>query len=252
MIALLLAAGRGRRLGSERPKALLEFGGRTLLDRHLENLASLRGGIEGGIETVVVTGFRAELLDVPRAIHNSRYERGSVISLAVALDALASRKDDLLLMDADVLYEPSILRDVTALDRGFAIDTRVTPGSEEMMAGVRDGQVRALRRGHLEGFALTGENVGFAKIDAASLPALRAIVAEVEAADADSDYEDALDRFVATHGADYVLVGDRAWTEIDFAEDVERAEQEVLGRLDGGQCWAARFSRTISAEGISG
>jgi choline kinase len=235
MIAVLLAAGRGRRLGNDRPKALLEFGGRTLLDRHLENLAALDSEIEGGVETVVVTGFRAELLDVPHAIHNARYERGSVISLAVAFDALASREDDLLLMDADVLYEPSILRDVAALDRGFAIDTRVTPGSEEMIAGVRGGKVRALRRGRLDGFDLAGESVGFTKIDATSLPALRAIVAQVEAADADSDYEHALDRFVATHGAHYVLVGDRAWTEIDFADDVERAEREVLPRLDGGR-----------------
>jgi choline kinase len=235
MIAVLLAAGRGRRLGNDRPKVLLEFGGRTLLDRHLENLASLQGGIEGDIETVVVTGFRAELLDVPSSIHNPRYEQGSVISLAVALDALADRGEDLLVMDADLLYEPSILRDVAALERGFAIDTRVTPGSEEMMAGVRDGRVRALRRGHLEGFDLAGETVGFTKIDAASLPALREMVAAVEAADAGSDYEQAIDRFVATHGADYVLVGDRAWTEIDFTEDVERAEREVLPRLAEGR-----------------
>ena len=232
MIAVLLAAGRGRRLGNDRPKVLLEFGGRTLLDRHLENLASLQGGIEGDIETVVVTGFHAELLDVPSSIHNPRYEQGSVISLAVALDALADRSEDLLVMDADVLYEPSILRDVAALERGFAIDTRVTPGSEEMMAGVRDGRVRALRRGHLDGFDLAGETVGFTKIDAASLPALREIVA---AADADSDYEQAVDRFLATHGADYVLVGDRAWTEIDFPEDVERAERDVLPRLAEGR-----------------
>ncbi|MEE8338101.1 MAG: phosphocholine cytidylyltransferase family protein [Dehalococcoidia bacterium] len=229
MIAVLLAAGRGRRLGNDRPKALLEFGGRTLLDRHLENLA----GIQGGIETVVVTGFRAELLDgVPRAIANPHYERGSVISLAVALDALADRGEDLLLMDADVLYAPGILRDVIALDRGFAIDTRVAPGGEEMIAGVRDGRVRALRRGRLDGFDLTGETVGFTKLDAASLPVLRAIVATVAAADAESDYEQALDRFVGEYGADYVLVGERPWTEIDFPEDVERAEREVLPRLD--------------------
>ena len=237
MIAVLLAAGRGRRLGSDRPKALLEFGGLTLLDRHLENLAAIQSGIRGGIETVAVTGFRAELLDaaVPRAIANPRYERGSIISLAVALDALASRSQDLLLMDADVLYDPSILRDVIALDRGSATDTRAAPGSEEMIAGVRDGRVRALRRGRLAGFDLTGETVGFTKLDAASLPALRAIVATVEAADAESDYEQALDRFLGEHGADYVLVGERPWTEIDFPEDVERAEREILPRLDGGR-----------------
>ena len=154
------------------------------------------------------------------------------------LDALAPRdggtsRDDLLLMDSDVLYAPSILRDVIALERGFAIDTRVTPGSEEMMAGVRGGEVRALRRGQLDGFDLVGETVGFTKLDAASLPSLRAIVAQVEAADANSDYEDALDRLVATQGAEFVLVGERAWTEIDFREDVERAEREVLPQLGG-------------------
>ena len=33
-------------------------------------------------------------------------------------------------------------------------------------------------------------------------------------------------------GADYVLVGDRPWIEIDFAEDIERARREILPLLD--------------------
>ena len=45
MIAVILAAGRGRRLGSDRPKGLLEFGGRTLIARHLDNLAGVAGEI---------------------------------------------------------------------------------------------------------------------------------------------------------------------------------------------------------------
>jgi choline kinase len=229
MIAVVLAAGRGSRLGRDRPKALLEFGGRTLLDRHYEHLRRL------DVEALVVTGFRAELIDAPWTVVNRQYERGSVISLGVALDALKDAREsdeDLLVMDADVLYDGSILADVAALDRGFALDARTEPGDEEMMLGVRDGRVRALRRGRLgeaEGFELTGESVGFLKLDAASLPALRAAVDET---DPDGDYEQALDRFLAQHGADYVLVGERAWTEIDFAEDVERAEREILPRLD--------------------
>ncbi|MDP6607225.1 MAG: NTP transferase domain-containing protein [Dehalococcoidia bacterium] len=235
MIAVVLAAGRGARLGSDRPKALLEFGGRTLLDRHFEHLQRL------GVEPLVVTGFRADLIDAPWTVANPQYERGSVISLRVALDALnaadgadAARgsNEDLLLMDADVLYDGSILADVAVLERGFALDARTEPGDEEMMLGVRDGRVRALRRGRLgefEGFELTGESVGFTKVDAASVPALRTAVEET---DPEGDHEQALDRFVARHGADYVLVGERPWIEIDFAEDVERAEREILPRLD--------------------
>ena len=51
MIAMILAAGRGERLRpitEEIPKALVEVQGRTLLERHLDNLKA------AGIETVVI------------------------------------------------------------------------------------------------------------------------------------------------------------------------------------------------------
>ena len=131
-------------------------------------------------------------------------------------------------MDADVLYHPSILYDVMSLERGFAIDPRTDPGEEEMMIGVQDGRVRAIRRGLKDGFELIGEGVGFFTIDSGSIRELARIATEC---DPEGDYEAALDAFVGRSGADYVLVGDRAWTEIDFPEDVARAETEVLPNL---------------------
>lgn len=227
MKAVLLAAGVGRRLGHDRPKALLEVGGRTLLSRHLENLR------KAGVSVRVVTGFQAERLgeaahaELPEAelVHNAEFRRGSLLSMAVGLEGL---DEDVLLMDADVLYDPTILSDLLALERGFALDPRTDPGDEEMMLGVRDGEVRAIRRGKLPGFDLVGEGVGFCKLDAASLPELKRAIA---ASDPEGDYEAALDRFVGAHGAQYVEVGGRAWTEIDFAEDLARAEAEILPQL---------------------
>ena len=219
MIAVLLIAGVGRRLAGDDPKVLLEVGGRTLLDRHLENLKAL------GIPVLAVTGWQAERIPVARQVVNPEYRRGSLLSLKAGLAAI---DEDAILMDGDVLYDPSILADVARLKRGFAIDPRTDPGDEEMMVGVRDGKVRAIRRGKLPGFEVVGEGVGFFKIDRASLPALRKAV---EASDPDSDYEKALDRFVGEHGADYVLVAGRPWTEIDFAKDLERARTEILPRL---------------------
>lgn len=220
MIAVLLIAGVGKRLAGDRPKVLLEVGGRTLLDRHLENLAAL------GIPVLAVTGWKAETIPVARQVVNPEYRRGSLLSLKAALAAV---DEDAILMDGDVLYDPSILADVARLTRGFAIDPRTDPGDEEMMVGVKGGKVRAIRRGKLPGFDLVGEGVGFFKVDRASLPALRKAV---EASDPESDYEKALDRFVGEHGADYVLVGGRPWTEIDFAKDLERARTEILPRLE--------------------
>lgn len=223
MIAVLLAAGVGRRLGRDRPKCLLEVGGLTLLERHLDNLEAL------GATVRVVTGFQQAALtpflrDVQR-VFNPDYRRGSLLSLRRGLDGVTQ---DALIMDADVLYDPSILTDVAALERGFAIDPRTDPGEEEMMIGVKDGVVRAIRRGRLADFDLVGEGVGFFKIDAASLPALRACI---DRADPEGDYEKALDEFVGEHGAQYVLVGGRPWTEIDFPEDLRRAQSEILPRL---------------------
>lgn len=221
MIAVLLIAGVGRRLAGDRPKVLLEVGGRTLLDRHLENLKAL------GIPVLAVTGWQADRIPVARQVVNPEYRRGSLLSLKAGLAAI---DEDAILMDGDVLYDPSILADVARLPRGFAIDPRTDPGDEEMMVGVKGGQVRAIRRGKLPGFELVGEGVGFFKIDRASLPALRRAV---DASDPDSDYEKALDRFVGEHGAGYVLVGGRPWTEIDFEADLEKARNVILPRLAG-------------------
>jgi choline kinase len=219
MIAVLLIAGVGKRLAGDLPKVLLEVGGRTLLDRHLENLKAL------GLPVLAVTGWQAERIPVARQVVNPEYRRGSLLSLKAGLAAI---DDDAILMDGDVLYDPSILADVARLTRGFAIDPRTDPGDEEMMVGVKGGKVRAIRRGKLPGFEVVGEGVGFFKIDRASLPALRRAV---DASDPESDYEKALDRFVGEHGADYVLVGGRPWTEIDFEKDLVRARTEILPRL---------------------
>src|SRR3954453_16728771 len=60
MKAIILSAGQGSRLGhlvDDRPKCLIDFNGRTLLDRQLDTLEA-----NGVHEAVVVTGFHDELV----------------------------------------------------------------------------------------------------------------------------------------------------------------------------------------------
>ena len=60
MKAIILSAGQGSRLGhlvDVRPKCLIDFSGRTLLDRQLDTLEA-----NGVHEAVVVTGFHDELV----------------------------------------------------------------------------------------------------------------------------------------------------------------------------------------------
>ena len=58
MKAIILAAGVGKRLWTltqHRPKCLIEVGGRTLLSRYLETLASV-----GIMQAVIVVGYTAD------------------------------------------------------------------------------------------------------------------------------------------------------------------------------------------------
>src|SRR5206468_4142789 len=61
MKAIILSAGQGSRLGhmvADRPKCLIDFNGRTLLDWQLDTLEA-----NGVREAVVVTGFHDELVE---------------------------------------------------------------------------------------------------------------------------------------------------------------------------------------------
>ena len=112
MEALILAAGRGRRLGTMAkavPKCLLRFGGDTLLQRHLDILRHC-----GVHEVTIAVGYEAEQvmseiqhLGTPsrvRTLYNPDYARGSMVSLWTARQILTGGAD-VVLMDANVLYD---------------------------------------------------------------------------------------------------------------------------------------------------
>lgn len=85
MLGLLLAAGRGRRMGV--PKALLDLAGRSA------TALGARALLEGGCEGVLVVlsaasdAARAELPPGTRALHNPHPETGQTGSLKLALAA---------------------------------------------------------------------------------------------------------------------------------------------------------------------
>ena len=228
--AVLLAAGRGRRLGSDFPKVLLEVEGRTLLERHVINLR------ESGVSALtVVVGFQkekiaAELervkppLDV-ELVENADYTRGSILSLHVAADRLEAGG---LWMDGDVIYPASLLRRLVGSphENCLVIDGRSEETGEEMMVGTRGGRVLKIARRVGRGWDFAGENVGFAKVGPAGAAAVRRVLAEeVTAGRVDQEYEAAMDRAFHEVHFGFERVDDLPWTEIDFQEDVEKAKK---------------------------
>jgi len=108
MKAIILAAGRGsrmRHMTDDRPKCLVEFQGRALLDRQIDALRA------AGIQDIgIVTGYRREML-AGRGMtefHNSRWaETNMVTSLTCAQDWLSS--EPCIISYSDIFYEPSAI-----------------------------------------------------------------------------------------------------------------------------------------------
>ena len=240
MKAVILAAGVGRRLWpitQHRPKCLLELGGRTLLTRYLNGLAGV--GIK---QAVIVVGYKEDMIraaagsglygvDV-RYLTNEQYRLGSITSLWLARHEL---DDDVVVMDADVLFHQQILRRLieSSSPNALLLDETVKQQTEECMAIVRGGRVVALTKTMPERYDLAGEGVGFLKVcrtDCASL--IGSLKADMDRGKLTMEYEDALRGFFESVRVGFERIGGLPWTEIDFPEDVARAERDVLPKLD--------------------
>lgn len=230
MRAVLLAAGRGKRLGHTSPKVLVEIAGKTLLERHIVNMQ------EAGITALtIVVGFehqqiRDALARISAAlpidlIENPEYQRGSILSLRVAVNA--GRLDDGgLWMDADVLYPAELLQRLVASRHAscLLIDPSSEETGEEMMVGFYRDRANKIARRVGPNWEVAGESVGFAKASPQAMRVMRRILdAEATAGRVDQEYEAAMDKAFAEVAFGYERVDDLAWTEIDFPSDIEKA-----------------------------
>jgi choline kinase len=244
--AIILAAGRGLRLhqpaNQEFPKCLLRFAGATLLERHLRLLHRL-----GVHEIVVALGFRCRMvLDEleslgmrPEIVLNPDFDRGSVLTVHVAAEAL-TRGGDVLLMDADVLYHERILallvQDSQPVNR-LLMDRNLEPGDEPVKVCLKDGVPIELRKQLIPDLVhdTVGESVGFFRFDESAAKRLAALAAGYVAnGRSDLPHEEAVRDLLQErqHVFEVADVTGLPWVEVDFAEDVQRAEREILPRID--------------------
>ena len=105
------------------------------------------------------------------------------------------------------------------------------------MAVVRGGRVVALTKKPEEPYELIGEGVGFLKVTYGGTGAIMMAMAPfVKKGDLDMEYEDTWEAFFRVVPVGYETIGGQPWIEIDFPEDIERAEREIVPKLtEGGQ-----------------
>lgn len=244
MDALILAAGVGNRLGElagERPKSLLEFGGLSLLARHLDALAGV------GVERLTVcVGYQHALIEaeltrharIPvTTVHNPLFRAGSVRSLWTAREAL-TRGQALLLMDADVLYAPRLLRTLaqSVHSNCFLLDRELPPGDEPVKICVRDGHIVEFRKipDPAIAYDYAGESVGFFKFGPAAAAELAARTETYIAQQREGEaYEEPIRDMVLARSQPLAFedITGTPWIEIDFPDDLRRARDDILPRI---------------------
>ena len=245
MKAVMLAAGIGARLGSDStdppPKVLLRFGGKSLLEYHLEIL--MQQGID---ELVLGVGYKHQDIereitalgaqDFVRTVFNEDYREGNIVTLWALREELRCGAP-ILLMDADILYGEELLEHlVKSRHRNcLLIDRDFEPGDEPVKICVRDGAIVEFRKWLSAGFDFCGESVGMFKL---SSDAARLIIAQTELYLGQGwrlePYEETIRDVLLTSPRgtfDFEDITGLPWIEIDFAADVVRAETEILPRI---------------------
>ncbi|MFT4583172.1 MAG: choline kinase [Gammaproteobacteria bacterium] len=244
MRAIILAAGVGRRLGEhgDNPKSLLEFGGRSLLDRHISNLKACNIS-----DITLCVGYRRALIesavrelgyDGVRTIVNGEYELGSIVSLWATRDVLRSG-EDVILMDADVLYATEIIHALfkTPIENRFLFDRNFIPGDEPVKICLQDGRIVEFRKRIADKLTYNdcGESVGFFSLKSAMAIKLAEVTERYIAEDRRNEpYEEAIRDIALANPQEFAIedVTGSAWIEIDFPEDIVRARKEILPKID--------------------
>lgn len=252
--AIIIAAGRGRRLGphtEELPKCLVQVGARPILGWVAR--AFELAGIE---ELVIIRGYRGDDLERGaralwpgpiRFIDNPAWPTNNVL-LSLA-HARAELDDAVLITYSDIIFTPPVARAIAAAqdDLALVIDTAFKdiyegrtehPLDEGEVADLDDrGGVRRVGKRALPAADAYGEFIGLAKLSAAGARLVGATLDALAARYADQPdapfqraarYQNAYLTDLLQHLIDggqpiapVPIVGQ--WREIDTGQDLERA-----------------------------
>jgi choline kinase len=221
---VILAAGMGSRLGRTLPKPLTELAdGRSIMRQQFDNIHQAFGT---NVSVTIVVGYKFEHIveAFPQAnyVYNEQYDQTNTSkSLLRALQA--SKDGGVLWMNGDVVFDPEALvraGDHVAADRSFvSVNTAKVSDEEVKYTTDDDGYINLLSKTVAGGL---GEAVGINFVSRSDKAALVRRLARV----GDQDYfERGIEVAIEQDGLRFVPVdiSDLYAVEIDFAEDLERA-----------------------------
>ena len=232
--AVILAAGHGSRMGAltaDRPKALLNVAGYSLIDRQLDALT-----LSGVTNITVVSGYKHHVLQQHLGsrvsyVHNERYQKSnSLYSLWLARDVL---RGGAIVMNSDILVSPVLIARLlgTPARDAALVDPREDMGDEEMKVRLSNGFITEFGK-DLPIAEASGENVGILKFGREGGRRLIRHLDMLVQIGMTSAWAPLAFSALAREWP-LVAVSTRGipWTEIDFPDDLARAEQLAAAQL---------------------
>jgi choline kinase len=247
MKAIILSAGQGSRLGhlvDDRPKCLIDFNGRSLLDRQLDTLDS-----SGVAEAVVVTGFHDELVNEAigrrsagpkvRTIFNPFYKvADNTGSLFMAREELAG---DCLVWNGDTLVSRALMARVVGNERAgicVTIDRKLSYDEDDMKVVEEAGRLRAIGKRIAQG--VNAESIGLLAFRSGGAERFReAIEQAMRTPEGTTIWYLRVIHHLAQAGEVGTLdIEGEEWGEVDFPADVDNA-RALTARWDAADKAAA-------------
>lgn len=241
MKAILLAAGRSTRLYPltlNKPKSLLEVGGKTILEYQLDALANC-----GISELVIVTGYLNHLIESKIEQVKNRYsfdfkfvfnekfaDTNNIYSLWTAREDLIDK--DFLCLHADVLFHPEILSSAAKSEAAITLvaDREIL---QETMKLKLDGERVTSVGKHIGMKEASGTFLGIAKfsVEGGRL-AFEELKNLIDAGETNAYFTLAVESLIEKNcEVKAVFTDDLPWIEIDFPEELSQAEAKVLPML---------------------
>ena len=238
MKAIILSAGQGSRLGhlvDDRPKCLIEFNGRSLLDRQLDTLEA--SGVD---EAVVVTGFHDELVDEAigrrsggpkvRTLFNPFFKvADNTGSLFMAREELAG---DCLVWNGDTLVSRALMARVVGNDRPgicVTIDRKDTYDDDDMKVVEEAGRLKAIGKRLMDG--VNAESIGLLAFRSSGAERFREAIEKAMRTPEGTTiwYLRVINHMAQSSDVWTLDINGEEWGEVDFPADVERARELTAG-----------------------
>ncbi len=243
MRAIILAAGRGKRLGplgDGRPKCLVELSGKPLIERQV---AALRGG--GVSEIGIVRGYRADMIQLPGVMYfeNPRWsETNMVSSLCAAAQWL--RSGPVIVSYADIFFRRELVRGlvasqddlVIAYDRNWRMlwTRRFAEPLSDAETFRADSGGRLVEIGGKAKVVeeIKGQYMGLLRIAPAAWRAIEQLLDRLDRQARDRlDMTGLLQRLLGQHFPIATIAADGQWGEVDSAGDLALYERMIKDGL---------------------